>query len=91
MYIAKGSDVRPGVPSVSTSFISYMWENTSLGFPLVLCAKCESFVLPRARKNILAFLRFPFLLNYRRRTMFIVKGGGSDVYPGVPSVSDSFV
>ena len=79
MCIAKGSDVRPGVP--------YMpWR--PLGLRLFCVAGVGQCALPRGRMYALASLGSPPLLRGRRGTMCIAKG--SDVRPGVPWISASF-
>ena len=100
MCIAKGSDVRPGVPWVSASFPWQAWHNVH----------CQ-----RGRMYALASLGSPPLFRGRRGTMCTAKGvgctpwrplglrlfcvagvgqcalpKGSDVRPGVPWVSASF-
>ena len=99
MCLAKGSDVRPGVPWVSASFAWQAWDNVhcqGVGCtpwrPLGLCLFCVAGVgqcaLPRGRMYALASLGSPPLLRGRRGTMCIAKG--SDARPGVPWVSASF-
>ena len=99
MCIAKGSDVRPGVPWVSASFAWQAWDNVPcqgvgctpwrpLGLRLFCVAGVGQCALPRGRMYALASLGSPPLLRGRRGTMCIAKG--SDVRPGVPWVSASF-
>ena len=99
MCIAKGSDVRPGVPWVSASFAWQAWDNVHcqgvgctpwrpLGLRLFCVAGVGQCALPRGRMHALASLGSPPLLRGRRGTMCIAKG--SDVRPGVPWVSASF-
>ena len=97
--IAKGSDVRPGVPWVSASFAWQAWDNVHcqgvgctpwrpLGLRLFCVAGVGQCALPRGRMYALASLGSPPLLRGRRGTMCTAKG--SDVRPGVPWVSASF-
>ena len=97
--IAKGSDVRPGVPWVSASFAWQAWDNLHcqgvgctpwrpLGLRLFCVAGVGQCALPRGRMYALASLGSPPLLRGRRGTMCTAKG--SDVRPGVPWVSASF-
>ena len=99
MCIAKGSDVRPGVPWVSASFAWQTWDNVHcqgvgctpwrpLGLRLFCVAGVGQCALPRGRMYALASLGSPPLLRGRRGTMCIAKG--SDARPGVPWVSASF-
>ena len=99
MCIAKGSDVRPGVPWVSASFAWQAWDNVHcqgvgctpwrpLGLRLFCVAGVGQCALPRGRMYALASLGSPPLLRGRRGTMCTAKG--SDVRPGVPWVSASF-
>ena len=99
MCIAKGSDVRPGVPWLSASFAWQAWDNVHcqgvgctpwrpLGLRLFCVADLGQCALPRGRMYALASLGSPPLLRGRRGTMCIAKG--SDVRPGVPWVSVSF-
>ena len=99
MCIAKGSDVRPGVPWVSASFAWQAWGNIRcqgvgctpwrpLGLRLFCVAGVGQGALPRGRMYALASLGSPPLLRGRRGTMCIAKG--SDVRLGVPWVSASF-
>ena len=99
MCIAKGSDVRPGVPWVSAFFAWQAWHNVHcqrvgctpwrpLGLRLFCVAGVAQCALPRGRMYALASLGSPPLLRGRRGTMCIAKG--SDVRPGVPWVSASF-
>ena len=123
MCIAKGSDLRPGVPCVSASFAWQAWDNVHcqgvgctpwvsasfawqawdnvhcqgvgctpwrpLGLRLFCVAGVGQCALPRGQMYALASLGSPPLLRGRRGTMCIAKG--SDVRPGVPFVSASFV
>ena len=99
MCTAKGSDVRPGVPWVSASFAWQAWDNVHcqgvgctpwrpLG-RLFCVGGVGQCALPRARMYALASLGSPLLLRGRRGAMCTAKG--SDVRPGVPWVSASFV
>ena len=100
MCIAKGSDVRPGVPWVSASFAWQAWGNVHcqgvgctpwrpLGLRLFCVAGVGQCALPRGRMYALASLGSRPLLRGRRGTMCTAKG--SDVRLGVPWVSASFV
>ena len=99
MCIAKGSDVRPGVPWVSASFAWQAWGNVHcqrvrctpwcpLGLRLFCVAGVGQCALPRGRMYALASLGSPPLLRGRRGAIFVAEG--SDVRPGVPWVSASF-
>ena len=74
MCTAKGSDVRPGVPWVSSSFAWQAWDNVH----------CQGVGCTPWR----ASPGSPSLLCGRRGTMCTATG--SDVRPGVPWVSASF-
>ena len=99
MCIAKGLDVRPGVPWVSASFAWQAWHNVHcqgvgctpwrpLGLRRFCVAGVAQCALPRGWMYALASLGSPPLLRGRRGTMCTAKG--SDVRPGVPWVSASF-
>ena len=88
MCIAKGSDVRPGVPWVSASFAWQAWDNVHcqgvgctpwrpLDLRLFCVAGVGQCAFPRGQMYALASLGSPPLLRGRRGTMCIAKG--SDV------------